>query len=78
MAVSKKAAPAKKPEKPAAKSDEKWMQGVHPEEGAYRAQTGTPEGKNIPLKTEQADAKKPGLIGKRARLALSYRKASKK
>lgn len=59
----------------------KWMQKAAADikkrgtKGSYRALTHTKPGHNIPLSREKNDAKKKGAIGKKARLALAFRKA---
>ena len=40
--------------------------------GGLRKSLGTPQGKKIPLGQIRAAAKKPGLVGKQARLALVF------
>jgi len=45
--------------------------------GALRAQLGIKEGETIPRATLEAAAKKPGKLGKRARLAITLRKLMK-
>jgi hypothetical protein len=54
-----------------------WIGPAISHPGALRKQTGTPEGKNIPVKTLDRLAKQPGIEGKRARLALTLRKVNK-
>jgi hypothetical protein len=61
-----------------AEEKEHWMQDVHPKKGALRKELHIKAGRTIPLKTLQKDAKAPGKLGKRARLAEVYRKASHK
>lgn len=39
--------------------------------GALHKQLGVPQGKNIPKNMLRAAAKKPGLLGERARLAIT-------
>ena len=41
--------------------------------GAYHAMKGIPEGQKIPKSVEEADAKKGGLLAKRAKSALGFR-----
>lgn len=48
---------------------EKWIQKAIKKPGALRAQLGVKEGQPIPAKKLAAAAKKPGKLGKRARLA---------
>jgi len=46
-----------------------WIAGAIKKPGALRAELGVPAGKKIPSAKLAAAAKKPGKIGKRARLA---------
>jgi hypothetical protein len=46
-----------------------WIQEAIKKPGALRAELGVPAGKKIPSAKLAAAAKKPGKIGKRARLA---------
>lgn len=55
-------------------ADKKWIDKAIDKPGALRKTTGTPKGKNIPVKTLQRLAKEPGVTGRRARLALTFRK----
>jgi hypothetical protein len=48
---------------------EKWIQKAIKKPGALRAELGVKAGKTIPAKKLAAAAKKPGIEGKRARLA---------
>ena len=48
---------------------EKWIQKSIKKPGALRKELGVKEGKTIPAKKLAAAAKKPGTLGKRARLA---------
>jgi hypothetical protein len=48
---------------------EKWIQKAIKKPGSLRKELGVKEGKNIPSSKLAAAAKKPGKIGKRARLA---------
>jgi hypothetical protein len=48
---------------------EKWIQKAIKKPGALRAELGIKAGKTIPAKKLAAAAKKPGIEGKRARLA---------
>ena len=57
---------------------EKWIQKAIKKPGALRAQLGVKEGKTIPAKKLAAAAKKPGTLGKRARLAETLGKMRKK
>ena len=53
---------------------EKWIQKAINKPGALRAELGVPAGKKIPSSKLAAAAKKPGKIGKRARLAETLKK----
>ncbi len=46
-----------------------WIAGAIKKPGALRAELGVKKGEKIPAKKLAAAAKKPGIIGKRARLA---------
>ena len=48
---------------------EKWIQKAIKKPGALRATLGVKKGEKIPEKKLAATAKKPGVTGKRARLA---------
>lgn len=48
---------------------ENWIAGAIKKPGALRAALGAKKGEPIPAKKLAAAAKKPGLMGKRARLA---------
>jgi hypothetical protein len=48
---------------------EKWIQKAIKKPGALRKEMGVPAGKKIPASKLAAAAKKPGKLGKRARLA---------
>jgi len=52
---------------------EKWIQNAIKKPGALRAELGAKPGKPIPAKKLAAAAKKPGVEGKRARLAETLR-----
>lgn len=56
---------------------EKWIQKAIKKPGALRKQMGIKKGETIPAKALAAAAKKPGVTGKRARLAQTL-KAMKK
>ncbi len=56
----------------------KWIQGMHMKKGALHKELDVPEGKKIPAKKLDAAAKKPGVEGKRARLAETFKKMKKK
>jgi hypothetical protein len=48
---------------------EKFIQKMHMKKGALHKEMGVPMGKKIPAKKLASAAKKPGILGKRARLA---------
>jgi hypothetical protein len=48
---------------------EKWIQKAIKKPGALHKEMGVPAGKKIPASKLAAAAKKPGKLGKRARLA---------
>jgi len=50
-------------------STDKWIQKAIKKPGALHKQLGVPAGEKIPAKKLAAAAKKPGKLGKRARLA---------
>ena len=56
---------------------EKWIQKAIKKPGALRAQLGAKAGQPIPAKKLAAAAKKPGTLGKRARLAQTLKKLGK-
>lgn len=51
----------------------RWIQSAIRHPGALRRQLGIPEGRRIPPMTLARAARDPGLLGKRARLALRLR-----
>jgi hypothetical protein len=51
----------------------KWIQSAIKKPGALRAQLGIKKGKDIPEKKLKAAAKRPGKLGKRARLAKTLK-----
>lgn len=53
---------------------EKWIQKIGMKKGALHRELGVPEGKKIPKKKLEAAAKKPGVEGRRARLAETLEK----
>ena len=55
----------------------KWIAGAIKHPGALHEELGVPEGKKIPAKKLAAAAKKPGTLGKRARLAETLGKLRK-
>jgi hypothetical protein len=56
----------------------KWIQKAIKKPGALRKELGVKKGKDIPAKKLKAAAKKPGVTGKRARLAETLRSFKKK
>ncbi len=52
---------------------EKWIQKAGIKKGALHKELGVPEGKKIPAKKLESAAKKPGVEGKRARLAQTLK-----
>lgn len=46
-----------------------WIAGAIKKKGALHKEMGVPQGKKIPEKKLAAAANKPGVLGKRARLA---------
>lgn len=61
--------PTKQPKKAVAMAGGKWIQEAIKKPGALHKQLGVPAGEKIPAKKLSAAAKKPGTLGKRARLA---------
>ena len=55
-----------------------WIAGAIKHPGALRKELGVKEGKTIPAKKLAAAAKKPGKLGKRARLAETLKGMKKK
>jgi hypothetical protein len=55
--------------KEAMKKHGKWIAQAIKHPGALHEELGVPKGKKIPAKKLEAAAKKPGVEGKRARLA---------
>jgi hypothetical protein len=53
---------------------EKWIQKAIKKPGSLRSALGVKKGKNIPSQKLAAAAKKPGVMGKRARLAQTLKK----
>lgn len=48
-----------------------WIKNAIGRKGALHEMLGIPKGRKIPQKTLVSAAKKPGLLGKRARLAIT-------
>lgn len=59
------------------KPDKKWMQRAVKKKGALHKQLGVPMSKKIPEKMLDEAAKKGGKLGKRARLAKTFKKVNK-
>lgn len=56
---------------------EKWIQKAIKKEGALRKTLGAKKGETIPAGKLAEAAKKPGVTGKRARLAQTLKKLGK-
>lgn len=56
---------------------EKWIQKAIKKEGSLRKTLGAKKGEPIPVGKLEAAAKKPGVTGKRARLAQTLKKLGK-
>jgi hypothetical protein len=54
-----------------------WIQGAIKKPGALRQALGAKRGQSIPAKKLESAAKKPGVMGKRARLAMTLKKLGK-
>lgn len=54
-------------------SKDKWIADAIKKPGALRKELGAKEGKPVPAKKLAAAAKKPGKLGKRARLAQTLK-----
>lgn len=50
-----------------------WIAGAIKKPGALHTSLGVPQGKKIPAGKLAAAAKKPGVVGKRARLAQTLK-----
>jgi hypothetical protein len=55
-----------------------WIAGAIGKPGALHEDLGVPKGKKIPQEKLDAAAKKPGVVGKRARLAETLKGFKKK
>ena len=55
----------------------KWIQSAIGKPGALHRQMGVPKGKKIPEGRLRAASKKGGVLGKRARLAMTLKKFHK-
>lgn len=60
------------------KKDGKWIQKAIKNPGALRKTLKVKKGHDIPEKKLESAAKKPGVTGKRARLAMTLKSLSKK
>jgi len=56
----------------------KWIQGAIKKPGSLRATLHVKKGKTIPLSKLSAASHKKGVTGKRARLAITLRKISRR
>lgn len=56
-----------------ANAKEHWIAGAIKHHGALHKQLGIPVGQKIPIDTLNAAASKPGLLGQRARLAITLK-----
>ena len=56
----------------------KWIKKAIKRKGALRRTLGIKKGKTIPVKRLRAVAKRKGVTGRRARLALTLRKLRRK
>ena len=54
-----------------------WIKGAIKKQGSLRRSLGIKKGQKIPARKLAAAAKKPGKLGKRARLAQTLRKMKK-
>lgn len=55
----------------------KWIQGMGMKKGALHRDLGVPAGKKIPAAKLAAAARKPGVVGRRARLAQTLKGLSR-
>ena len=55
------------------RSKKNWIAGATKNKGGLHKSLGVPEGKKIPAKKISAAAKKPGKVGKQARLAQTLK-----
>jgi hypothetical protein len=55
-----------------------WIQGMKMKKGALHSQLGVPQDEKIPAGKLAEAASKGGVLGKRARLAQTFRKMKKK
>ena len=69
---------AAKARKSRSTSGKKWIKGAIKRPGALHKALGVPQGKRIPKSKIAAAAKKPGRLGKMARLARTLGKMKKR
>ena len=62
----------------AKKKSKKWIQKATENKGGLHRSLGVPESEDIPEGKIRSAAKKPGKVGKQARLALTLKKMRKK
>jgi len=55
-----------------------WIQGMNMKKGALRRSLGVKKGKDIPEEELEEASKKPGKMGKRAKLAMTLKKLAAK
>jgi|TARA_R100000278_G_C5450356_1_gene157101 hypothetical protein len=55
-----------------------WIQKAVKKPGALRKSLGVKKGQKIPASKLRAAAKKPGKMGQRARLAMTFKKMKRK
>ena len=55
-----------------------WIQKAVKKPGALRKSLGVKKGQKIPASKLRAAAKKPGKMGQRARLAMTFKKMNRK
>ena len=60
------------------KSDKNWIQKAIKKPGSLRKSLGVKKGQKIPASKLRAAAKKPGKMGQRARLAMTFKKMKRK
>jgi len=56
----------------------KWIQRTHLRKGALHRQLGIPAGEKIPVSLLHEVEHEPGILGRRARLALTLRRIRKR
>jgi hypothetical protein len=60
------------------KTGKNWIRGAVKKKGALRRALGAKQGKPIPRAKLVAAARKPGKLGQRARLALTFRSMNRR